>query len=54
MMIPMLPEILCEKICSLHPGVDKLAFSVFFNLHKNGELVKDSSKLKKKFFLKYK
>ena len=28
--IPMLPRILCENLCSLNPDVERLAFSVFF------------------------
>ena len=30
--IPMLPERLCNFICSLRPDEEKLAFSVIFNL----------------------
>lgn len=29
---PMLPKLLCEKLCSLNPGVDRLAYSVFFRV----------------------
>lgn len=29
---PMLPKLLCEKLCSLNPGVDRLAYSVFFRM----------------------
>ncbi|KAJ3280299.1 hypothetical protein HK104_000770 [Borealophlyctis nickersoniae] len=28
--IPMLPPLLCEELCSLNPGVDRLAFSVIW------------------------
>src|SRR5574344_2074634 len=38
--IPMLPERLCNFICSLRPDEDKLAFSVVFNLNDDAE-VKD-------------
>lgn len=34
--IPMLPGILCEKLCSLNPGVERLAFSIFFKINENG------------------
>ena len=39
--IPMLPERLCNFICSLRPDEEKLAFSVIFNMNEKGE-VKDS------------
>ncbi|SHF62965.1 RNAse R [Bacteroides luti] len=39
--IPMLPERLCNFICSLRPNEEKLAYSVIFNITDKGE-VKDS------------
>lgn len=39
--IPMLPERLCNFICSLRPNEEKLAFSVIFEMTENGA-VKDS------------
>lgn len=39
--IPMLPERLCNFICSLRPDEEKLAFSVIFDITEKGE-VKDS------------
>lgn len=39
-MFPMLPRLLCERLCSLNPGVDRLSYSVFFRMDiRNGELV---------------
>ena len=39
---PMLPKLLCEKLCSLNPTVDRLAYSVFFRMHRTtGKLVED-------------
>ncbi|MBP5286176.1 MAG: VacB/RNase II family 3'-5' exoribonuclease [Kiritimatiellae bacterium] len=38
--VPMLPETLSNGICSLVPGEDRLAFSVFMTFDKNGEMVK--------------
>ena len=38
--IPMLPEKLCNKLCSLRQDEDKAAFSVIFKMTENGE-VKD-------------
>jgi ribonuclease R len=38
--IPMLPERLCNKICSLRPDEDKLTYSVIFKITEKGE-VKD-------------
>ena len=39
--IPMLPERLCNFICSLRPDEEKLAYSVIFNINEKGD-VKDS------------
>ena len=38
--VPMLPETLSNGICSLVPGEDRLAFSVFMTFDRNGEMVK--------------
>lgn len=36
---PMLPRLLCERLCSLNPQVDRLAYSIFFRMNiKTGEL----------------
>ncbi len=37
--IPMLPEALSNGICSLKPGVDRLAFSVFAEVNKQGKIL---------------
>lgn len=29
---PMLPKLLCERLCSLNPRVDRLAYSIFFRM----------------------
>lgn len=34
--IPMLPRLLCENLCSLNPDVERLAFSIFFVMDKDG------------------
>lgn len=39
--IPMLPERLCNFLCSLRPNEEKLAFSVIFDITEKGE-IKDS------------
>jgi len=36
--IPMLPERLCNFICSLRPGEDKLAYSCIFQINDKGEI----------------
>lgn len=35
--IPMLPPLLCEELCSLNPGVERFAFSVEWELDAKGE-----------------
>ena len=40
--VPMLPEELSNGVCSLLPGQDRLAFSVFMTFNKAGEMVKRS------------
>ena len=37
--IPMLPRLLCEELCSLNAGVDRLAFSVFWIFDENGNIL---------------
>ena len=36
--IPMLPRILCEQLCSLNPDQDRLTFSVMWNMSETGEI----------------
>ena len=38
--VPMLPPALCEQLCSLLPGQERLAFSVIFTMTKEGKSVK--------------
>ncbi|CAD8112024.1 unnamed protein product [Paramecium sonneborni] len=40
--IPMLPRILCEELCSLNRDVERLAFSVFFQMTTEGEVLWDT------------
>ncbi|WRX31149.1 Ribonuclease II/R - like 3 [Theobroma cacao] len=37
--IQMLPSLLSEKLCSLNPGVDRLAFSIFWDLNSMGDVL---------------
>ncbi|KAG5185382.1 hypothetical protein JKP88DRAFT_276796 [Tribonema minus] len=37
--LPMLPPLLCERLCSLNPGVDRLAFSAIWRMNRDGTLV---------------
>ncbi|KAL3108680.1 hypothetical protein niasHT_019201 [Heterodera trifolii] len=37
--IPMLPRILCEELCSLNPGVDRLTFSVVWHMDKDANIL---------------
>ena len=39
MVIPMLPPLLCECLCSLNPSVDRLAFSAIWRMRADGSLV---------------
>lgn len=34
----MLPRILCEQLCSLNPGVDRLTFSVVWKMNDEAEI----------------
>jgi len=36
--IPMLPPVLCEQLCSLNPNVDRLAFSCIWRMNADGTL----------------
>lgn len=36
--VPMLPRLLCEELCSLHPMTDKLTFSVIWTLTPEGKV----------------
>ncbi|WP_185866361.1 ribonuclease R [Blattabacterium cuenoti] len=38
--IPMLPKILSNNLCSLHPEKDKLSFSSIFNMNNQGKILK--------------
>jgi len=40
--IPMLPSILCEQLCSLNPNVDRLAFSCIWKMNADGTLVDET------------
>ncbi|ORY94051.1 hypothetical protein BCR43DRAFT_443784 [Syncephalastrum racemosum] len=37
--IPMLPSLLCEQLCSLNPGVERLAFSVIWKMDSEGNVL---------------
>ncbi len=39
--IPMLPEILSNDLCSLNPNVDRLTFSIIFEINKEGKILKE-------------
>lgn len=37
--VPMLPRLLCENLCSLNPGVDRLAFSVMWRMSPDARIL---------------
>lgn len=37
--IPMLPRRLCEELCSLNPGEDRLTFSIVWHMSEKGEIL---------------
>jgi protein SSD1 len=37
--IPMLPSLLCEQLCSLNPDVERLAFSVIWKMDAAGNIL---------------
>lgn len=37
--LPLLPPLLSENLCSLNPGVDRLAFSIFWDINPAGEVL---------------
>lgn len=39
--VPMLPRHLCEELCSLNPGEDRLTFSVVWQMSDKGEILSD-------------
>ena len=41
---PMLPRMLCETFCSLNPGVDRLAFSCFFEMDEEGNVYDETAR----------
>lgn len=43
---PMLPRLLCEKLCSLNPNVDRLAYSIFFKMDfRTGQLIDEEPRI---------
>lgn len=39
--IPMLPRLLCEQLCSLQPGDPRFAFSIVWEMDENGHIYKE-------------
>ena len=37
--IPMLPRLLCEELCSLNPGTERLAMSIIWQMKADGEIL---------------
>lgn len=38
--VPMLPRLLCEELCSLNPGVDRFTVSIVWHMTANGDVLK--------------
>ena len=36
--VPMLPRLLCEQLCGLNPGVERLTFSVVWDMAPDGRV----------------
>ena len=36
--VPMLPRLLCEQLCSLNPDQDRLSFSVIWKMTEDGQV----------------
>lgn len=43
----MLPRMLCEELCSLNRDVERLAFSVFFKMTEEGDVIWNSFRASK-------
>ena len=41
----MLPNLLSSNLCSLNPGVERFAFSVFFDMTEEGEILLSEGKI---------
>jgi DIS3-like exonuclease 2 len=39
--IPMLPRLLCEQLCSLNPGEERFAFSLVWELDEDGNVLSE-------------
>jgi len=39
--VPMLPNVLCEQLCSLNPGVERLAYSVIWKMKSDGTILSE-------------
>lgn len=39
--IPMLPRLLCEQLCSLNPATDRLTFSVVWKINSKGDILEE-------------
>ena len=51
--LPMLPEVLSQNVCSLNPGVERLAFSVYFVMNNDGFVAKKIGNKKNKSVISF-